>query len=34
VRLPNVAFTPAQASEFRRELDATGLLATIGAPGP
>jgi N-acetylneuraminate lyase len=33
VRLPNVAFTPEQASEFRRELDATGLLATIGAPG-
>jgi N-acetylneuraminate lyase len=33
VRLPNVAFTPEQAAAFRRELDATGLLATIGTGG-
>jgi N-acetylneuraminate lyase len=34
VRLPNVALTPEQAAAFGRELDATGLLATIGAGGP
>lgn len=33
VRLPNVALTPETAAAFRRELDATGLLATIGAGG-
>jgi N-acetylneuraminate lyase len=33
VRLPNVAFTAEQTAAFRRELTATGLLATIGASG-
>jgi N-acetylneuraminate lyase len=32
VRLPNASFAPEQTVAFRRELDATGLLATIG-PG-
>jgi N-acetylneuraminate lyase len=31
VRLPNAGMTPGQATAFRRELDATGLVAAIGA---